>query len=102
MMQNIISITFNGIEDYIRVEAVAATEITFEIDTNQGPLDYAEIVADVCGVLPPLLRADMDTAEMYDNAGRTTPNSADLHMIAMFRRKYAAALNVIECDLLEA
>lgn len=93
-----IKISFTD-QGQLRVEAAAATTMIFEVDF--GPADYNDAIADICGVLPALLRADVATEEMFDDAGRTQPNPIDLQIICMFKAKYGPRLAVEECDLLE-
>src|SRR5690554_5537229 len=80
----------------LKIELAAATEIDFEIDLEG--LDYNQVLADICQVAVPLMRADVDVMEMCDGSD-VRPRPEDLQAIRQFRRKYQSHLYNVMTDL---
>lgn len=81
------------------VQAIAATEMSFEVIT--GAKEYQNTLRDICYMLPRLMSLDVDTAEMYDDAGRTQQSKTDLLIVHKFKTVYKSRLMNVDCDLLE-
>lgn len=68
----------------LRVELVAATEMSFEIAVLSGKDGYQKTLQDICHIAPIMMRLDGDLMEMYDDAARTQPRKEDLIEVKKF------------------
>lgn len=74
----------------LRVEMVAATEMSFELELRPAD-DYDQTITDLCAIAPILMRLDADIMEMYDGADER-PARADLLRVNAFVTKYRSRI----------
>lgn len=88
-------------EGNLRIEANAATEMSFEIK-NLKKLDYAAMMKDILSIAFPLLMADVATAELYDGNPEAYTGNDHVYLwrLNQFAKKYHNHLVNVDTDLL--
>lgn len=82
----IFSISNTDDPKFLRVELMAATEISFEVEVPKG--QYTELFNRICNIAPVMARLDSDLMEAFDDAGRTQPQPYDISLVRNFAKTY--------------